>query len=1134
MQKIAGQIFYSATDLTHFADCEHLTWLDRLNLDAPMEKAEGDDQAKLIQGLGYAHEEAFLAKLEGCHSNVASISTKGSLQERVANTQAAIAAGAEVIYQATLARGNLIGHADFLIRVGDADKDGRHQYEVVDTKLARTSRAKFILQLSFYSDLLSDLTGELPRHIHVELGNGKRETFRLADYFHYYRHLLGRMLAFTEAYGKAEAPYPAPCDFCSLCSWRERCAARREADDHLSAVANITRQQISRLEAGGIRKVAQLASLAADTAIPKLVDATLSKLREQAALQVEERETGQQRAVVLPVAASEIRGFARLPEPNAGDLFFDMEGDPMEVGGLEYLFGVYYLDEGKAQFKCFWAHSREAERQAFIDFMDFVAERRARYPGMHIYHYAHYENTALKRLMSVHGVRESEFDQLLREGRLVDLYKVVREGLRISKPSYSIKAVESFYAEKRAGEVKKATDSIVVYERWRELGDPALLESIRQYNEDDCRSTWQLREWLLTLRPAGLPWFSAILAEEAASKKPARQKSDKTIAHEEKLAQFYRRLITHPENLALAPELAELIYQVLDFHRRADKPAWWALFDRQGTDLEDLLDNAEVVAGLHSPAASGAGQENGVRYRFPEQDFKVKAGDQAKRLDTLKGVTILAIDEDEQTIDIKFSPRDEADVPTSLSISIGAPFDSGSIRRALFVFAESVVGGESDYKSLLDYLSRHIPDIDGIRLGDAIIPAGDNALPQIIQAVERLNDSYLFIQGPPGSGKTYTGSHLIATLLQAGKRVAVSSNSHKAINNLLEAVDKRMKDAGCSYDGMKKSSKPEQWIESEFIENVGDAEAIIENRPQLVAGTVYLLCNPELRGSFDYLFIDEAGQVSLANLIAMGMCAKNLILLGDQMQLGQPIQGDHPGRSGESALDYLLDGEATIAPERGIFLEKTYRMHPDVCRFISDAIYDSRLHSDPSTFGQCLVLDAHAHPALKPTGIRYVPVEHDGCSQRSEEEAGVVKALVDNLLTQRYRNKVGETKPITLDDILIVAPYNMQVNLLKRTLPDGARVGTVDKFQGQEAEVVIVSMATSSQEYLPRNIEFLFSKNRLNVALSRARCLANFVASSRLRDIICASPAQVRLVNMTCQVPSKPFADEEEQNIQNA
>ena len=193
-------------------------------------------------------------------------------------------------------------------------------------------------------------------------------------------------------------------------------------------------------------------------------------------------------------------------------------------------------------------------------------------------------------------------------------------------------------------------------------------------------------------------------------------------------------------------------------------------------------------------------------------------------------------------------------------------------------------------------------------------------------------------------------------------------------------------------------------------------------------------------------------------------------------------------------------------------------MHPDVCRFISDAIYESRLVSDVSTYGQALVLDANAHPALKPTGIRYLPVEHDGCSQKSAEEATVVKELVENLLTQRYRNKAGEIKAITLNDILVVAPYNMQVNLLKRTLPDGARVGTVDKFQGQEAEVVIVSMATSNQSYLPRNIAFLFSKNRLNVAISRARCLAILVASSVLDHAVSKSVADIALINTVCHL----------------
>jgi len=1126
MQKIADRVFFSATDLTHFADCQHLSWLDRLNLDQPMEKAEVDEQAKLIQAKGFEHEAAYLDGLEEAHSRIVTISAKASLQDRVASTHAAIADGAEVIYQATLVRGNLIGHADFLIHVGTDGKDGSHQYEVVDTKLARSAKAKFILQLCFYSHLLSDATGQLPNHMHVELGNGKRETFRVADYVYYYRHLLARMLADTGAYGTSEPVYPVPCEFCALCHWRERCATKRETDDHLSAVANITRHQISRLESAGVRTVATLATLPVDTIVPKLVDTSFAKLREQASLQLEERETGQQKAVVLPISQDEIRGFARLPLPDQGDLFFDMEGDPMEVDGLEYLFGIYYFDQGKATYKCFWAHTREEERKAFIDFMDFVTERLGHFPQMHIYHYAHYENTALKRLMTTHGARESAVDQLLRDARLVDLYKVVREGLRISKSSYSIKAVESFYAGQRAGEIKTGAGSIVSYERWRETRDPALLDSIRQYNEEDCRSTRQLREWLLTLRPAGLAWFSTASIDEVKNKKPARQKSDKTIQHEERLALFYRRLVSNPENPALDPGMAELIYQLLDFHRRADKPVWWSLFERQDAEFEELIEDPEVIAGLHSPISVEGGERyDAYRYSFPEQDFKTRAGDYAKRLDNLKDVEVLSIDEDALKIDIEMRPDESGEPPSTLSISIGAPVKADAMRNALFIFAETYIRGGAEYKAVIDYLSRRVPDVNTIRPGDPIVDTASGPLPRIIDVAKSLNDSYVFIQGPPGSGKTYTGSHLIAALLQSGKRIAVSANSHKVINNLLQAVDRRMHEAGAAYSGMKKSSKREQWIDSEFIENVSADTPIIKARPQLLAGTAWLLSKDFCRGEFDYLFIDEAGQMSLANTIAMGMCARNLILLGDQMQLGQPIQGDHPGRSGESALEYLLNGEATIAPGMGVFLEKTYRMHPDVCRFISDAIYESRLVSDESTYGQALVLDANAHPALKPTGIRYLPVEHDGCSQKSGEEAAVVKELVANLLTQRYRNKEGEIKPITLNDILVVAPYNMQVNLLKRTLADGARVGTVDKFQGQEAEVVIVSMATSNQNYLPRNISFLFSKNRLNVAISRARCFAILVASSTLDQAVSHSVSDVALINTVCNLTTHQFPE---------
>jgi superfamily I DNA and/or RNA helicase len=328
------------------------------------------------------------------------------------------------------------------------------------------------------------------------------------------------------------------------------------------------------------------------------------------------------------------------------------------------------------------------------------------------------------------------------------------------------------------------------------------------------------------------------------------------------------------------------------------------------------------------------------------------------------------------------------------------------------------------------------------------------------------------------------------------------------------------------FRGLKKSRKQdeESTFNGKFIQDVYDNADVIDARVPLIAGTAWLFADPQLEATIDYLFVDEAGQVSLANLIATGTAARNIVLLGDQMQLGQPIQGVHPGRSGESTLEYLLDGQATVADDRGIFLGTTWRMHEDVCRFISDAVYDARLSPEPANQNQRLVLNGAAHEALRPTGIRFLPVRHDGCRQRSEPEAGIVKDLFQSLLAQSYVDKKGERRRMTIDNILVVAPYNAQVNLLKSMLPGGARVGTIDKFQGQQAEVVLVSMATSNGDCLPRNIEFLYDKNRLNVAVSRAKCLAVVVASPQLLHIRCNSPAQMELVNTLCWL--REYADE--------
>ncbi|MEO6080900.1 MAG: AAA domain-containing protein [Steroidobacteraceae bacterium] len=409
--------------------------------------------------------------------------------------------------------------------------------------------------------------------------------------------------------------------------------------------------------------------------------------------------------------------------------------------------------------------------------------------------------------------------------------------------------------------------------------------------------------------------------------------------------------------------------------------------------------------------------------------------------------------------------------------------------------------------------------MQGRERGAPIVLADPAPVDQIIAAVAALQNSYLFIQGPPGAGKTFTGARIIVELIRRGHTVGISSNSHKAINNLLEAVVAHAQETGVVFRGIKKVSagKEEQYFDGPLIDNVERGDEVTPGAA-LIAGTAWLFADPRLDQSVDYLFVDEAGQVSLGHLVAMGVAARNIVLLGDQMQLPQPIQGVHPGRSGESTLDYLLDGAATIAPDHGVFLSDTWRMHPDVCAFISDAVYDGKLRAAPRCSQQRLIANAGAHPAIQSTGIRFWPVEHDECSQSSPAEAEEISAIYLSLLLQRWRNAQGEEAPITPADILVVAPYNLQVRLLARTLPPGARVGTVDKFQGQEAAVVIVSMATSSGDYLPRDIEFLYSKNRLNVALSRAKCLAILVASPRLLDVECRTVDQIRLVNTLCWV----------------
>ena len=1092
MQKYNNnQTLYSPSDLVTFLGCRHASVLDVKALSGDANKAKISEMGQLLGKKGLEHENAYFQQLKAEGKSVVEIPKGSNLQERAKLTLEAMQSGADIIYQAVLFSAPWQGDADFLIKCDNPSNLGNFSYEVLDTKLARAAEPKNIMQLCVYSELLADLQGASPANMHLFLGDKKKHSFRMDDFFYYYTRAKRHFESYLQ--NLPMDSYPEPCGHCKFCPWSETCEDQWQQDDHLSLVANIQRSQMDKLRKAGINTVADLAATTPDTKIPHLSDDVFQRLRSQAALQHHKATTGEDKYEIIPFA--EGKGLTRMPMPNEGDLFFDMEGDPLYPKGLEYLFGVYYFKDGEEWFEPFWAHNHEEEEETFKRFMNFLDNHLSEHPHAHIYHYNHYETTALKRLACRYAVCEEQLDNLLRNQKFVDLYFVVRESIRTSEPRYSIKNMETFYMSERDNAVATATDSIVVYNEWRETGDDDLLKKIADYNKVDCISTHLLRNWLLKLKPEGMSWFKGV--PECAEEEKLQRK-DWEIEYED-----YRiRLGDTNENLS----------HLLEFHNREAKPQWWSIFDRQDKFEDELIDDAECLGGLRQVGNPEQEKRSLVyNYCFPLQEYKMKIDDNVLNAATMERAgNIVAIDDDACIVKIKYGGKNP--LPKNLSIGPSGPIDSKVIRSAIYRYADHVLAPEATHTAT-ELLARNVPRIQGKQAGEAVIASSD-LQGDALEAIANLNNSYLFIQGPPGAGKTFTSSHIIVDLIKRGKKIGVTSNSHKAIHNLLERVEKVAAEKGVRFRGIKKASggKDETIFDGQFIRSETKTEDMSLGA-DLFAGTVWTFANPHFDGQLDYLFIDEAGQVATANVVAMATATKNIILVGDQMQLGQPIQGTHPGEAGLSVLEFLLGDDSTISADRGVFLGQTHRMRPSICQFISDAFYDGRLTAHENTTERSLNLQGTDLPN---EGIVMIPAEHEGCSHKSIEEGEIIKTQYQVLLGQEFTDGNGNTRPIAENDILVVAPYNVQVNYLRSILPDNARIGTIDKFQGQEAPIVLISMVTSSAEDLPRNIEFLYSKNRLNVAISRAQCLAIVVANPKLLEIPCSTVEQMKLVNTFC------------------
>jgi predicted RecB family nuclease len=1129
--KLASELIrLSATDLSNHLACRHLTTLD-------LQVARGEKRAPdwaapdlvVIRERGERHETAYLAYLaEQKGLRVMNLAGIKDERELLAETRRLMEDGAEVIAQGALGEGRWFGRPDVLRRVAKRGLKWDWSYEVVDTKLARETKAGTILQISMYSELLAKVQECAPEWMWV-IPPGEDfagEAYRVAEYAAYFRYVKDRLARAVQNDG-GSGTYPEPVAHCDVCRWFRECDARRRGDDHLSLVAGIRRQQRNQLEEWDTETMAKLAVLPMPLRQrPKHGSReAIERVREQARVQVTARlEKRLVHEPLLPVA--EGMGLCRLPEPSRDDVFVDLEGDPF-VGesGLQYLFGLAFKNaQGALRYEKRWALNREEEKRGFEWLVDEIMRRREANPRMHVYHFGAYEPGALKRLMGMYATREDEIDGLLRAGAMVDLHQAFKQSTLAGVEEYSLKKIEAFYRFARKTPLDESRAAMRYVEHGLELernleNIPAeIRKAMEGYNSEDCFSTAGLRDWLEEERRRLVDRGTVVARPPGKSGDPSEKlqnKLDRAAALTERLCEG---IPVDPKARSNEQGGQWLLAQLLSWHRREDKRAWQEGYRLAEMNDEDLLDERVGLTRLRFVERVDGGQQVPTdRYFFDPQKSNVRAGKDVYFGDEKFG-EVGAIDHINGVVDIKKTKKTaEIHPPTVYMWTSPLPTDAqaGSLYRIGDWVAANGVDTPGRYRAGRDLLLRRPPRLlDKEQLEPLASETPENTASRIVLALE---DSVFAIQGPPGSGKTYTGARMICELVRRGKKLGVTALSHKVIRNLLDAVVEaaQQKDvAGVRCMHRERDGEESEGVAVAKKDNEEALEALRSGRANVVGGTSWLWSPETAFEAVDVLFIDEAGQMALADVLAVSHAAKRLVLLGDPQQLERPLKGSHPEGAEKSALEHLLNGRKTIPADMGFLLPESWRLHPEICKFTSEVFYEDKLSSH--AIARSRVLEGHAW--LKGPGLWFVPVEHEGNRNSCAEEVEVVARIVEGLLKPEVKwfYGAGNSRRLKEEDILIVAPYNAQVADLSVRLPK-MRVGTVDKFQGQEAPVVIYSLTTSSPDEAPRGMEFLYSLNRLNVATSRAMSNVIVVGSPKLLEPDCRTPRQMQLANALCR-----------------
>ena len=1129
MRISSGQIRLAATDLSNHLACRHVTTMDlqvaRGKRAAPQWAAP---DLKVIQELGLRHETAYLRFLEEQRKlSVVNLKDIQNEKEALEETRRLMASGADAIAQGALGGlaggGQWFGRPDVLLRVSRPGK-WLWSYEVQDTKLAKETKATTILQLSLYSELLGGAQGVEPEFLWVipARRDFAGEAYRVAEYAAYYRYVKRRLL---EAVGsEVTETYPERVEHCDVCRWFRECDARRRADDHLSLVAGMRHQQQEQLEEWDVATMAKLAALPIPLKErPKRgTREGLERVREQARVQVEGRLEEKLKYETLPVA--EGFGLARLPEPSEQDMFVDLEGDPFSGEcGQQYLFGFAAKDaSGKLAYKKRWAVTGEEEKRGFEWLMDEIMRRWAAESGMHVYHFGANEPGAFKRLMGQYATREDELDRMLRAGVFVDVHRAFRQGLRASVEEYSLKKLEAFCGFERKTSLEDSRAAMRYVEHRLEL-DRSLGEmpeevraALEGYNAEDCLATAALRDWLEERRKESIVNGESIPRPAPGNPEPSEELDERQKRVAALAAELTAGVPVEASERSQEQQAKWLLAQLLDWHRREDKATWWEGFRLAELDNEALLEERSGLGGLRFLERLKEERKIPVdRYSFEKQETEVREGEELY-YEAEKFGTVVAVDLGRRTLDVK-KTRKTAELHPNGVYLWDRPFNVKGQAEAIFRIGEWAarhgVDADGEYRAARDLLLRYAPRLRGETLQRLPLEAPEVTATRIACAMK---STVFAIQGPPGAGKTYTGARMICQLVKQGKKIGVTALSHKVIRKLLEEVV-----LAARVDGTKGVRCMQKWEEGEPSPDIAPAKdgedarnALRSGTANVVGGTSFMWAPEGFFEAVDLLFIDEAGQMALADVISVAQAAKNIVLIGDPQQLERPLKGSHPDGAEKSALQHLLGEHKTILPETGLLLPETWRLHPAICKFTSELFYEGRLASREPL--EKRVLEGHAW--LKGAGLWFVPVAHQGNQNSSAEETESIGRIVESLLRPgvKWFYGTGRSRSPKAEDVLIVAPYNAQVSDLSARLP-GLKIGTVDKFQGQEAPVVIYSLTTSSSEDAPRGMEFLYSLNRLNVATSRAQTAVIVVGNPKLFEPECRSPRQMQLANALCR-----------------